>query len=467
MSNNIAYAMTFRCQIPNSPGALGQLATVIGAAGGNIGAIDIVKANRHHMVRDITINVQGEAHGEQIVNVLNSLPGVVVLQYSDRVFLAHLGGKLEVASKVPLKTRDDLSLAYTPGVARVCQAIADEPEKAYALTIKRNSVAVVTDGSAVLGMGNIGSAAAMPVMEGKAILFKELANIDAYPVLLKSQEPDVIVDTIEQISMGFGAINLEDIAAPQCFDIERRLNERIDIAVMHDDQHGTAVAVMAALINALKWVNKRIEDVRVVVNGVGAAGTAIIHILLSAGVGEITACDRHGILWEGDTSNMTGAQADVARMTNQGGRQGELATALVDADVFIGVSVGNILSRAMVRTMVDEPIVFMMANPIPEGNPNELYDVAAVVGTGRSDFPNQINNVLTFPGIFRGVLDVNASAITANMHLAAANAIAGLISEEELNGEYVIPGVFNRELVPSVAEAVGNAAKADGVARRG
>lgn len=466
MALGITSTMILRCEIINVPGMLGKLTTAIGEAGGDIGAIDIVHADRSTIIRDVTVRVADEDASRNLVEVVNHLPGVRVVHVSDRVFLAHIGGKLGIHSKIPLKTRDDLSMAYTPGVARVCQAIADDPEKVFALTMKRNSIAVVSDGSAVLGLGNLGAEAALPVMEGKAILFKELADIDAFPLCLRSQDPAIIVATVEQIAPVFGGINLEDIAAPNCFAVEDQLIERLDIPVMHDDQHGTAVVVLAALHNALRLTGKRLEDLRVVVNGVGAAGTAIIRMLRAAGVGEITACDRHGILWRGDTSAMTAIQRGVAEITNSEGRRGSLDVALGGADVFVGVSVGNILTPAMVQHMAADPVVFALANPIPEGNPNELRDYVRVIATGRSDQPNQINNVLSFPGIFRGALDSNAQRITASMRIAAAYALANVISDEELNEEYIVPSVFNKQLVPQVAAAVAEAAEKEGVARR-
>jgi malate dehydrogenase (oxaloacetate-decarboxylating) len=467
MNSAVAYTITLRCQITNQPGMLGKLTTAIGEAGGNIGAVDIVRADRNLIIRDITVQVQGEEHGERLVAHVHQLPGIQVLQVSDRVFLTHLGGKLAVQSKVPLKTRDDLSLAYTPGVARVCRAIAEDPSKVYALTIKRNSVAVVSDGSAVLGLGNLGAEAALPVMEGKAILFKELADIDAFPLCLRSQDPQSIINTVEQIAPVFGAINLEDIASPNCFTVEDELCQRLDIPVMHDDQHGTAVVVTAALRNALRLVGKQMAAVRVVVNGIGAAGTAIIRMLQEAGVGEITACDRQGILWRGDLAGLTPMQRTVAGLTNNDERRGALADALISADVFIGVSVANLLTPAMVQRMNKDAIVFALANPIPEGDPDELRPYVRIIATGRSDQPNQINNVLSFPGIFRGALNVNARAITGKMRLAAAEAIAALISTEELHEEYIVPSVFNRALVPQVAAAVAETALAEGIARRG
>lgn len=466
MSVGVAYTLTLRCQIENRPGMLGRLTTRIGEVGGDIGAIDIVRAERNTLVRDITVRVQDEQHGAALVESINGVPGVSVVQVSDRVFLAHLGGKLGMHSKVPLKTRDDLSLAYTPGVARVCQAIADEPGKVFSLTWKANSVAVVSDGSAILGLGNLGPEAALPVMEGKAILFKELADIDAVPICLRTQDQDVIVQTVEQLAPSFGGINLEDIAAPRCFFVEGQLHERLDIPVMHDDQHGTAVVVLAALRNALLVAGKQLGAVRVVVNGVGAAGTAIIRALLEAGVGEVTAVDRHGILRAGDDHVQTPMQRIIADQTNRDRRQGGLEAALEGADVFIGVSKGNILTPASVRSMAPDPIVFALANPVPEGDPEMLRQYARVVATGRSDQPNQINNVLCFPGIFRGALDVHARQMTSAMRLAAAEALAAVIPPHEVSEEYIIPSVFNRTVVPAIAHAVASAAVAGGVARR-
>ncbi|MCU0493142.1 MAG: ACT domain-containing protein [Chloroflexaceae bacterium] len=466
MSIGVAYTLTLRCQIDNRPGMLGKITTAIGENGGNIGAIDIVRAERRTLLRDITVQVHDEQDGEKLVAMLNAIDGVKVLQVSDRVFLTHLGGKLAVQSRVALKTRDDLSLAYTPGVARVCRAIADEPEKVYSLTMKRNMVAVVSDGSAILGLGNLGAEAALPVMEGKAILFKELAEVDAFPLCLRSQNPDTIVKTVEELAPNFGGINLEDISAPNCFVVEGRLHESLDIPVMHDDQHGTAVVVLAALRNALLVAGKQLNQVRVVVNGTGAAGTAIIRTLMEAGVPEITAVDRHGILWRGAEKGLTPMQRIVASLTNGEGRRGRLPEALAGADVFIGVSIGNILTTEMVETMNHDPIVFALANPIPEGDPEVLREVARVVATGRSDQPNQINNVLSFPGIFRGALDVSARKMTAAMRLAAAEALASVIAPDEVNEEYIIPSVFNRTVVPTIAAAVAKAAIEDGVARR-
>ncbi|NWG21100.1 MAG: NAD-dependent malic enzyme [Chloroflexi bacterium] len=464
-SPGIAYTITIRCQIENRPGMLGSIATAIGDSGGDIGAIDIVRVDRNHITRDITVRVQDELHGDRIVRRISVLPGVTVTNVSDRVFLMHQGGKLTVHGRVQVKNRDDLSLIYTPGVARVCRAIARDEENAFSLTIKKNSLAVVSDGSAVLGLGNLGAAAAIPVMEGKAVLFKELADIDAFPICLKSQDPDVIVATVEQIAPVFGAINLEDIAAPKCFAIEEQLVEQLDIPVMHDDQHGTAVVVLAGLRNAATLVGKRLDQMRVVVSGAGVAGTAIIFNLLNAGIAEITAVDRNGILNATEDQDLTPIQRQIAERTNREGRRGSLADALVGADVFIGVSTGNILTPDMVRAMARDAIVFALANPVPEGDPEMLAQHARVVATGRSDSPNQINNALSFPGIFRGALDVRAARITQRMRLAAAEGLAGVIGKDELTEEYIVPSVFNRDIVPAIAAAVARAARAEGVAR--
>jgi malate dehydrogenase (oxaloacetate-decarboxylating) len=465
-NKGIAYTITIRCQIENHPGMLGRIATAIGEAGGDIGAVDLVRAERGTVWRDITVRVQDELHGDRIVRRVGALNGVNVLNVSDRVFLMHLGGKISVQSRHPVKTRDDLSLIYTPGVARVCRAIHRDAENAHTLTIKKNSLAVVSDGSAILGLGNLGAEAAIPVMEGKAVLFKELADIDAFPICLKSQDPDIIVQTVEQIAPVFGAINLEDIAAPRCFEVERRLGERLDIPVMHDDQHGTAVVVLAALRNAARVVGKRLEDMRVVVNGVGAAGTAIILSLLDAGVGEVTAVDRPGILSADAAQDLALMQRAVAERTNRERRSGGLAEAMAGADVFIGVSAPNILTPEIVGAMAPDAAVFALANPIPEGDPDMLAHHVRIVATGRSDYPNQINNALSFPGIFRGALDVRARAISPAMRLAAAEGLASVIGEGELSEEYIVPSVFNKAVVPAIAQAVARAAVAEGLARR-
>jgi malate dehydrogenase (oxaloacetate-decarboxylating) len=394
------------------------------------------------------------------------LPGVEVIHVSDRTFLLHLGGKIKMENKAQLKTRADLSMAYTPGVARVCMAIHDDPEKAYTLTVKKNTVAVVSDGTAVLGLGDIGPKAAMPVMEGKAMLFKEFADIDAWPICLDTKDPDEIVRAVKALAPGFGGINLEDISAPRCFEIEDRLNRDLDIPVFHDDQHGTAIVVLAALINALKIVNKMPKELKVVVNGVGAAGVACTKILLRAGVGNIIGCDREGAIYRGRTANMNYMKNWYAENTNPENEQGTVHDCLRDADVFLGLSAPGAIDVADLRRMARDPIVFALANPTPEIMPEDAGSHARVMATGRSDYPNQINNVLAFPGIFRGALDCRAREINEEMKLAAAVAIAGIITPDELHPDYIVPSVFNREVGRKVAEAVIKAAFETSVAGR-
>lgn len=459
-------SITLRLKFKNQIGMLGQITSAIGRVGGDIGAIDIVSVDRGVITRDITVNTRDEAHTAQIVEAVRKIPGVQVVHLSDRTFLLHLGGKIEIANRIPIKTRDDLSRVYTPGVARVCQAIQEDKSKAFALTIKKNSVAVITDGSAVLGLGNIGPEAAMPVMEGKAMLFKEFAGIDAYPICLATQDPDEIVETVQRIATGFGGINLEDISSPRCFEIERRLKKSLDIPVFHDDQHGTAVVVLAALLNAVKIVKKKLEDLKVVVNGVGAAGVAITDILLSSGVKKIIGCDRQGVICSGRRTGMNLIQREYAKRTNSERLKGKLEDALVGADVFIGVSSAGVLNAAAIKKMARHPIVFALANPTPEIMPEETEGIVRIMATGRSDYPNQINNVLAFPGIFRGALDVRASEINDAMNLAAARAIASVIHRDELSEDYIIPGVFNRKVAKIVASEVSKAATETGVARR-
>ncbi len=463
---NASYSLTLRVKLSSRAGTLGELTTAIGRAGGDIGAIDIVSVGRDSIVRDLTVNAGSAEHGATIVEAARAVDGVEVINVSDRVFLMHLGGKIEVVSKAPLKTRADLSMAYTPGVARVCEAIARDPEKAYTLTIKKNTVAVVTDGTAVLGLGDIGPAAALPVMEGKAMLFKEFADVDAFPICLSTKDPAEIVNTIKRISVGFGGINLEDISAPRCFEIEERLKEELDIPVFHDDQHGTAVVVLAALINAIKLVDKRMEDLKVVVNGVGAAGVACSKIILSAGVKNVIGCDQHGAIYEGRAEHMNWVKDHYARITNPAGERGGVHDVIKGADVFFGLSVPGVISVEDIKNMARDPIVFAMANPTPEIMPEEVAGLVAVMATGRSDYPNQINNVLCFPGIFRGALQCRASRINEEMKLAAAQAIAGIITPEELHPEYIVPSVFDKRVAEAVAREVEEAAYQTGVARR-
>jgi malate dehydrogenase (oxaloacetate-decarboxylating) len=463
---NASYSVTLRVKILNKPGKLGEITTAIGRVGGDIEAIDIVSVGKDFLIRDITVNASSEKHDEEIVAALTNIDGVEIVHTSDRTFLMHLGGKIEVASKVPLKTRADLSMAYTPGVARVCEAIHKDPEKAYTLTIKKNTVAVVSDGTAVLGLGDIGAAAAMPVMEGKAQLFKEFGGVDAFPICLNTKDPDEIVRTVKNIAVAFGGINLEDISAPRCFEIEDRLKEELDIPVFHDDQHGTAVVVLAALLNALKIVGKKMEDIKLVVNGVGAAGVACTKIVMAAGVRNIVGCDQTGALYEGRRENMNWVKDWYARNTNRNLEKGSIHDVIKGADVFFGLSVPGVIDAGDLKNMAKDPIIFAMANPIPEIMPEEAAGHVAVMATGRSDYPNQINNVLCFPGIFRGALNCRASRINEEMKLAAAHAIAEIIGEDELYPDYIIPSVFDKRVGEAVAARVEEAAYETGVARR-
>jgi malate dehydrogenase (oxaloacetate-decarboxylating) len=456
------YAITARVEVPASASAAGDLTMAVGRVGGVVTAFDVVESHTATLVVDISCNALNEAHAEEITDALEALPGVRVRKVSDRTFLLHLGGKLEVQSKVSLRNRDDLSRAYTPGVARVCQAIAANPADARRLTIKRNTVAVVTDGSAVLGLGNLGAAAAMPVMEGKAALFKRFAGVDAWPVCLDTQDTEEIIRTVQILAPAYGGINLEDIAAPRCFEIEARLREMLDIPVFHDDQHGTAVVVLGALRNALRVVGKEIAACKVVVCGVGAAGSAIIRLLQSnGGPGDVVAVDIEGIVHH-DRPGLDDNLRWIADHTNAEGLSGSLADALVGADVFIGVSAPNLFGAAELQTMARDAIVFALANPDPEIDPAIATAHAAVVATGRSDYPNQINNVLAFPGVFRGLLDAHARDITDAMLLAAAHAIADVVTEP--NPSFIVPSVFDSAVAPAVAEAVREATKKKDVA---
>jgi len=455
-----------RLSYPNHIGMFAKIISAIGRKGGDLGAVDIVTPDAKTMTRDVTVRARNDEHQDQIVAAIRHLPDVKVVNVSDRVFLLHLGGKIAIQNKVPLTTRDALSMAYTPGVARVCEAIAADERKAWQLTIKHNSVAVISDGSAVLGLGDIGPAAAMPVMEGKAMLFKEFGGIDAYPICLATKNPDEIVDTVRHLSVGFGGINLEDISAPRCFDIERRLQEQLDIPVFHDDQHGTAVVVLASLLNALRLTRQKLERLRIVLSGAGAAGVAITRILLRGGARDIVLCDREGAIHEGRLPNLNESKAWLAQNTNPRKVKGKLGDALRGANVFIGVSGPGTMEAKDLKRMAPRPIVFALANPVPEIMPEEAARYAFIVATGRSDYPNQINNVLAFPGIFRGALNVRARQITESMKQAAANSLAACIAPAELSPEYIVPSVFNREVVRRVAAAVRAAAIKAGVARK-
>ncbi len=460
-----SYSMTLRVEFPHRAGSLGKILMSVGEAGGLVGAVDIVRMGQETSIRDITVNARDSEHGQQIVRTVEELPEVRVVNTSDRTFLMHIGGKIEVNSKLPIRTRDDLSMVYTPGVARVCRAIHQEPERAFNLTIKRNTVAVVSDGTAVLGLGDIGPRAAMPVMEGKAALFKEFANVDAFPICLDTKDTDEIVDTVKRIAPAFGGINLEDISAPRCFEIEERLKADLDIPVFHDDQHGTAVVVLAALINSMKITGKKIEDLRIVVNGVGASGVACAKIMMSGGAVNIVGCDSRGIVHI-DRGGLNPSKQWFAEHTNPEGRTGDLSDAVEGADLFLGLSAPNVLSVDHLKSMNEDPIIFAMANPDPEIRPEEAYGHARIIATGRSDYPNQINNVLCFPGIFRGALDVRAREIDENMKLAAAEAIASVIPDNEISEDYIIPSVFDERVAPAVAETVAEAARESGMARR-
>jgi malate dehydrogenase (oxaloacetate-decarboxylating) len=468
---SVSYSITVRLEVPASGTAVSQLTTAVESSGGSVTGLDVTASGHEKLRIDVTIAATSTAHADEIVHKLNCIDGLVIGKVSDRTFLMHLGGKIEMASKHPIRNRDDLSMVYTPGVARVCMAIAANPDDARRLTIKRNSVAVVTDGSAVLGLGNIGPKAALPVMEGKAALFKRFAGIDAWPICLDTQDSDEIVAIVKAIAPGFAGINLEDISAPRCFEIEARLREALDIPVFHDDQHGTAIVVLAALTNALRVVGKKIEEIRVVMSGAGAAGTAILKLLIAAGLKHAVVADIHGVVHSGrtdlaDTSvgSEQGSQLRwIADNTNPENITGTLRQAVHGADVFIGVSAPNVLNGEDVAAMADDAIVFALANPDPEIEPSVARETAAVVATGRSDFPNQINNVLVFPGVFRGLLDAQSRTVNTDMMLAAAGALADVVADDEINANYIIPSVFNDRVAGAVAGAVREAAKARGL----
>ena len=460
-----SYSLIVRIRIVNTPGMLGKVTSAIGAEGGDIGAIDIVEVGRE-VTRDISFKASDEAHGQRITERIRGIEGVTVVHVSDRTFLMHLGGKIEVRGRVAVKTRDDLSMAYTPGVARVCMAIHADPEKAYTLTIKQNTVAVVTDGSAVLGLGDIGPNGAQPVMEGKALIFKEFAGVDAFPLCLNTKNVDEIVMIVKAIAPVFGGINLEDISAPRCFEIEERLQRDLDIPVFHDDQHGTAVVVLAALINALKVVGKKLSDVRIVFTGAGASGIATAKLLMLEGARHIVGCDRAGAIYRGRKDNMNPMKQWFAEHTNPEGLHGSAGEALKGADVFIGLSGPGVVSLKDIQTMNRDPIVFAMANPTPEIMPEEAGPFVRVMATGRSDYPNQINNSCCFPGFFRGLLDVRARSVNDEMKLAAAHALAGIVADSEVSEEYITPSMFDPRVVPTVAAAVAEAAIRTGVARK-
>ena len=459
MGPSVSYSITVRLEVASRGRAVSEITRAVEQSGGVVTALDVTAGRNGRLRIDVTCAARDTDHAEAIVTTLGGIDGVTVHKVSDRTFLLHLGGKIEMRSKVPLRNRDDLSMAYTPGVGRVAMAIAGNREDARRLTIKRNSVAVVTDGSAVLGLGNIGPYAALPVMEGKAALFKRFADIDAWPICLDSQDTDEIVRAVQLIAPGFGGINLEDISAPRCFEVERRLRGLLDIPVFHDDQHGTAIVVMAALTNALRVVGKKLPQVRIAMAGAGAAGTAVLKLLLGAGANaaDVVVCDDKGSVYLG-RPGLDESLRWIAEHTNSGGYAGNLAGAVRDADVFVGLSAPGILSGIDIAAMAPNAIVFALANPDPEVDPEAAMEHAAVVATGRSDYPNQINNVLAFPGVFRGLLDAQSRVITDDMLIAAAQALADVVSPDEIGPHYIIPSVFHPDVASSVAAAVRDAA---------
>ena len=466
LSPSESYSITMRLEIQNKVGMLGKVTTAIGTAGGDIGAIDLSGHGKGTVIRDVTARARGIEHAQEIINAMKAIPGVKVINVSDRTFLMHLGGKIEIHNKIPVKTRNDLSMAYTPGVARVCMAISKDVKKSFSLTIRRNAVAVVSDGTAVLGLGDIGPEAAMPVMEGKAMLFKEFAGIDAWPICINTKDPEEIIRVVKALEPTFGGINLEDISAPRCFEIEERLKAEMGIPVFHDDQHGTAVVVLAALLNSLKIVKKRIEDMKIVVAGVGASGVACSKIIMNAGARNIIGVDRIGAIYKGRKQHMNFMKDWYAEHTNPFNEKGKLSDVISGADLFLGLAGPGLITVDDLKKMAKDPLVFAMANPEPEIHPEEALPYVRIMATGRSDYPNQINNVLCFPGIFRGALDSRATCINEEMKLAAAYAIASCVGKEELSEDYIIPSVFNRKVAPIVAKEVSRAAHRTKVARR-
>ena len=465
------YRLTIRVRLDDTLGILGQVTTAIGDAGGMVDAVDLVEVDGGQSLRDIVVDASGRDHWARILEAIDAIAGAEVIDTTDRTFLLHVGGKIEQSNKHPLKTRDDLSMVYTPGVARVCRAIADDQDKAFQYTIKRNTVAVVSDGTAVLGLGDIGPRAAMPVMEGKCCLFKEFAGVDAFPICLDTADAAEIVQAVKLIAPGFGGINLEDISAPRCFEIEEQLKQQLDIPVFHDDQHGTAVVVLAALLNAVKLTGRCLEELNVLIIGLGAAGIAVAKILLAAGVGQIIGADSRGAVHVQREDYLDGSMNSVKRwfaeVSNPDCRAGTPAEVIDGTDLLVGVSGARALPAEALARMNDDAMVFAMANPNPEVNPEEAAPYVRIMATGRSDYPNQINNVLCFPGIFRGALDVRAPAITEPMKMAAAYAIAAIVDESELREDYIIPSVFNRDVAPAVATAVAEQARAAGTALAG
>jgi len=460
------YGFTLRLRSINQPGMVGLITSTIGHMGGDIGAIDIATAEKKSVTRDYSISARGIEHSRIIVDKIRKITGVEVLNVSDRTFLIHLGGKIKIENSVPLKTRDDLSMAYTPGVARVCEEIARDKSKVYNLTIKKNTVAIVTDGSAVLGLGDIGPEASLPVMEGKCMLFKKFGGLNAFPIALATKDVDEIVDTVVNIAPIFGGINLEDISSPRCFEVEQRLASRLDIPVFHDDQHGTAIVVAAAVKNAMKVVGKELAEIKIVICGLGAAGISCAKLLHASGARFIVGVDSKGIVYKGRNKGMNDVKRELAELTNPGCEKGGLGEAMEGADLFIGVSGANILTVDMLKTMNPDAVLMALANPTPEIDPHLADPHVRILATGRSDFPNQVNNVLCFPGFFKGLLACHASEVNMEMKLAAAVAIASVVGTDELSEDYIIPGVFDERVAPRVADAVIKAAVQSGAARR-
>ena len=459
-----SYSITIRLEIESRIGMFAQIATAISQAGGDLGSIDIVRVEKGKIVRDITVNARDEEHEKEIVRSVKDIQGVKIIRVMDRTFFAHQGGKIEIHNKMPLRNRDDLSKVYTPGVARICLDIHENKRHAYRYTIKGNSVAVVTDGTAVLGLGDIGPEASMPVMEGKVMIFKEFAGIDAFPIALRTKDTKEIISTIKNISPTFGGISLEDISAPRCFEIERKLRQELNIPVIHDDQHGTAVVVLAALINVARLLKRKIEKFKVVIVGAGAAGTATAFMLSAYGIRDVVVCDRAGAIYKGRRQNMNPYKRALAKKTNPRNLKGSISDVMKGADVFIGLSAPGIITGDDIKTMSAEPVVFALANPEPEIAPEEALPIVRVLATGRSDYPNQINNMLSFPGIFRGLLDVRARGVNEEVKFAAARAIAHTVKDDELTEDYIIPSIFDKKVVVSVAHAVAEIAKTTGIA---
>lgn len=459
------FSITIKIKIRNIPGSFSRIVQILAASDASLAEVSLISSDFEHTVRQLTVCCKSDEHSAQIINTLKNLDEVNLLSWKDDTLEMHINGKLSISAKAPLHTTDELSRAYTPGVARVCNLIHKDPDAAYNYTIKNKCVAVVTDGSAVLGLGNIGTLAALPVMEGKAMLFKQFADIDAFPICLNTQDTEAIIEAVKNISPVFGGINLEDISAPRCFEIESRLQNELDIPVFHDDQHGTAVVVLAGLINALKITGKKISDINVVVNGFGAGGVACTRLMMIAGVKNVIACDTAGIVYKGRPNNMNHEKEALAKVTNLQGRKGTLADALKGADVFVGVSQPGVVSAREIESMNKDPIVFALANPVPEILPGEIKDIARIIATGRSDYANQVNNVLCFPGIFKGAMSCRAREISANMKIAAAHAIADIVSDQELQQGCIIPGIFKIDVASKVADKVREAAIRDGVAR--